>query len=305
MKIQENISLRPFTTFRIGGAARFFAEPRSEKELANVIEWAQKHSSRIFVLGGGSNILIPDSDFDGLIIRLDFKGIKVHETTVIAGASVLLDDVISKTLKAGLVGLELAAGIPGTIGGAVRGNAGTFGENIGDRIASVSYFSQGAMHTLDRSACDFKYRDSIFKRSSFIITSCTLELPRGDTKSSKHIIDDRKRVRRESHPLEPSAGCIFKNVEFARIDIEELAKRDIDISRFEKFKKIPSGYLIESLGLKGKKIGGAQVSEKHGNYIINTGAATFEDVIMLVSYIKQQVRDAYNIQLDEEVQILQ
>jgi|SRR3989344_941754 len=304
MNIRENISLKPLTTFKIGGLARFFTEPHSEQDLAEVIDWADKHSIRIFVLGGGSNILIPDSGFDGLIIRPHFDRISIKKTTATAGASVILDAVITETLAAGLVGLELAAGIPGTIGGAVRGNAGTFGENIGDRIVRVSYFSQSRMHTIDRAACDFKYRDSTFKRKSFIITSCVLELSKGDTTASKRLIDERRRVRKESHPLEPSAGCIFKNVEFARIDTAELAKHDVDIARFEKYKKIPSGYLIEGLGLKGKKIGKAQVSKKHGNYIINTGDATFEDVITLVSYIKQQVRDAYGIQLDEEVQIV-
>ena len=138
MRIQENISLKPLTTFEIGGAARFFAEPQSEKDLTDVFDWALQHPGRVFVLGGGSNILIPDSGFDGLIIRPHFDHLVIKDTTVTAGASTILDAVVLRTLDAGLVGLELAAGIPGTTGGAVRGNAGTFGENIGKRIAAGS-----------------------------------------------------------------------------------------------------------------------------------------------------------------------
>jgi UDP-N-acetylmuramate dehydrogenase len=127
---------------------------------------------------------------------------------------------------------------------------------------------------------------------------------RGDVTASRATIDERLHIRHANHPHEPSAGCVFKNVEFEKVDLADLAKRGIDITKFEKFKKIPTGYLIEQLGLKGKTIGGAMISPQHANYIVNTGTATFEDVIMLISYIKQQVRDAYGIQLEEEAHIV-
>jgi len=157
---------------------------------------------------------------------------------------------------------------------------------------------------MDTAGAEFAYRHSIFKTKPYIILEAQLELKTGDVQAVQQLIRERLQHRQANHPTQPSAGCIFKNVSFEEVDIDDLAKRGVEIEKFSKSKQIPSGYLIEKVGLKGKQIGGAQVSEQHANYIINTGNATAEDVIMLISLIKQQIRDKYGVQLIEEVQFI-
>ncbi len=304
--IQENIPLRDYTTFRIGGPARYFVITRNVAEVQEALKWAKDGNKNYFVLGGGTNLVFPDAGFDGLVIKMSLDSFASKEDSITVGASVLLAQLIEKTLALGFVGLEFAAGIPGEVGGAIRGNAGTYGVNIGDIVKEVSVIDHETLklRTMRSDACAFAYRHSIFKEWHAIIVSATIELQKGDVHASKKIIDERIQTRHEQHPVEPSAGCIFKNVEFSKVDQEDLKGRGIDLEPFQKYQKIPTGYLIERLGLKGKGIGGAAISSRHANYIINTGNATFEDVVMLISYIKQQVRDAYGIQLEEEAHII-
>lgn len=306
MTIQENISLKKYTTFGIGGPARYFSEVSTDTDAIEAILWATSKKIRIFVLGGGSNLLIPDRGFDGLVLKPSFYNIQIEGSSVIAGSSILLSDLISKTLAYGLTGMEFAAGIPGTLGGAIRGNAGTYGVGMSDVLTEVRFIDERSLTSvvLPVSECGFSYRHSKFKEHAHFITQATLALSFGDAVASKKIIDERLAVRQKNHPAEPSAGCVFKNIEFSKAPLDTLAHKGIPLEKFEQFQKIPSGYLIEQLGLKGKTIGGAQISPRHANYIINTGSATSEDVITLISYIKQQVRDAYGVQLQEEIHIV-
>jgi UDP-N-acetylmuramate dehydrogenase len=306
MNIQENILLRNYTTFRIGGPARYFVVVQTSEEAQDALRWAQKNNIAYFILGGGSNLLFPDAGFDGLVIKVQINSFSVSDSIVSVGASVLLSELIDKTISLGLTALEFVAGIPGEVGGAVRGNAGTYGISIGDIIRDIVVIDHATfeMRSFTRDQCGFAYRHSIFKEQKNIIVSASLQLQRGDVDESKRIIAERIQTRHENHPLEPSAGCIFKNVELSKVDQSDLQRRGIDMAPFQKYQKIPTGYLIEKLELKGKTVGGAAISARHGNYIINTGTATFEDVIILISLIKQQVRDAYGIQLEEEAHII-
>ncbi len=306
MNIQEHVSLKEYTTFRIGGPARYFCIAQSSHDVIEALRWAQEKKISTFILGGGSNLLFSDDGFNGLVIKLQINFFEVNATMVTVGASVVLAELIEKTLAAGLTGLEFAAGIPGEVGGAIRGNAGTYGVSMGDCIDEVLVVNRSTLQEerIKAAECGFAYRHSSFKENGDIIISAKMRLSQGDVSASKKIIDERIQVRHENHPLEPSAGCVFKNIEFSKIDENDLAKRGVDLEQFRKYQKIPTGFLVEQLGLKGKMIGGAAISARHGNYIINNGTATFEDVIILISLIKQQVRDAFGIQLEEEIHVI-
>ncbi len=305
MQIKENILLKDFTTFKIGGPADYFVEVSTTEEVAEAIEWAKEHEQKILTIGGGSNLLISDQGFRGLAIKLKLEKLEYHDTQVIVGAGVFLAYLLNQSLERGLTGLEFLAGIPGTVGGAIRGNAGTYGLAMSDVVTEITYFDENyKLQTMRLGDGHFTYRHSIFKEIKAIIVEAKLQLVKGDLEAAKKLVNERLRYRQDTQPKEPSAGCIFKNVEFAQVDLDKLKDRGIEIEKFEKNKKIPTAYLIDRAGLKGHTIGGAQVSELHANYIINTGQATAEEVIMLLSFIKQQIRDKYGVQLQEEVQIL-
>lgn len=306
MRIEENILLRDFTTFQLGGYARYFATPSTIEEIIECLSFARSRNMRFFLLGGGSNIIVPDDGFSGLVIKPNINALNIDGSHVQVGATYDLQKLIHDTLDKGLVGLEFAAGIPGTVGGAVRGNAGTYGVDVGSVVIRITTVNPATLEreVFERASCDFRYRQSIFKINDCIIVQAELMLAPGDVAESRRVIDERIVVRHANHPREPSAGCMFKNIPFESIDIAALGAKDIDINRFATYKKIPAGYLIELLGLKGKTIGGAQVSPQHANYIINKGCATAENVTMLVSLIKQRVRDEYGIQLEEEVNLI-
>lgn len=244
--IRKNISLEPYTTFKIGGKAKYFYIAKNNDDLVKVIKCAKKANLPYFILGGGSNVLVSDKGFNGLVIKLSF-----------ANAGVLLSKLVDESIKAGLTGLEWAVGIPGTIGGAVKVNASAFGSSMSDIVKSVK-----------------RYKD--------ILLFVELELKRGDRKKSEKLIQKYLEYRKKSQPLEfPSAGCIFKN-----------PKGDF------------AGRLIDQCGLKGTKEGRAMISEKHGNFIVNTGNAKASDVKKLIDLCKKKVKEKFGIELEEEIEYL-
>ena len=176
---------------------------------------------------------------------------------------------------------------------------------MSDVIKKVIYLDEDYnIKEFSKEECNFKYRHSIFKEKPYYILETELELEEGNIDEVKKLIKERLEYRNNTQPKGFSAGCIFKNINFKDVDIEELRKRGVEIDKFSKFEKIPAGYLIEEMGLKGKTIGGAKISDKHANYILNNNNASSEDIIILISYIKQQIRDKYGIQLEEEIQIV-
>jgi UDP-N-acetylmuramate dehydrogenase len=305
MDIQKNISLAQYTTFKIGGPAEFFALAKTVEDVQEAVAWAKENKQPIFMLGGGSNLLISDEGIKGLVVKLDLDQIKFEDTKVVVGAGVILSFLLNQALDHELTGLEFAAGIPGTVGGAVRGNAGTYGKGMNDVVVNIKYLNEEFnLQEMNNEQAGFAYRHSIFKEKKYIILETVLNLEKGDIEEAKNLVKERLATRQANHPNQPSAGCIFKNIEFSTVDLDDLKKRGVEIDKFSAHKKIPAGYLIEKAGLKGKIMGGAQISEQHANYIINTGQATAEEVIMLTSFIKQQIRDKYGVQLMEEVQFV-
>ncbi|MDI6778125.1 MAG: UDP-N-acetylmuramate dehydrogenase [Patescibacteria group bacterium] len=319
MKIDNNILLAQYTTLKIGGPAKFFCEAKNEQEIQEAVKFAEEKNLPVFALGGGSNILVSDKGFDGLVIkilnsewRFDLQnGDRI--STVDCGAGCQLGTIVNESVKAGLSGMEWTAGIPGTIGGAVWGNAGAFGSSMSEIVETVkiidtkklyadNYKESGIMN-YELGDCRFSYRDSIFRQNSdLIILSAMLKLKKGDKGEIEKIVKENLEKRKKLQPAIPCPGSFFKNpVAKNRKLIEEYEK---DTGNKAKDNVIPAGYVIETLGLKGKKIGGAMVSDRHANFIVNTGKATAENIVILAAIIKTKVRNKFGIQLQEEVQMV-
>lgn len=308
-RITENEPLLKHTNFRIGGPATYFFEATSSDELVKAVEAAQELGLPFFVLGGGSNVLVSDEGFPGFVIKAANRGYVIRAPSAVSVESGVLSAFLArKTAEAGLTGFEWAISLPGTIGGAVRGNAGCFGGEMRDVVKSVDVFDpqKTESYKLKAESCQFGYRDSLFKHMdpAPIVLSVELELKQDDPKACLAQLEEKLRLRKEKQPLEASsAGCIFKNFEFH--DRSEIAKLESVVTVPEEFiamKRIPAAWLIDQRGLKGKRIDDAMVSEKHGNFIMNLGKATASDVVQLVSLIKLKVRNEFGVQLQEEVQ---
>jgi len=273
--------LAKYTTFKIGGPADFFVEVEKEEELVKLLKLLRELNLPYFILGGGSNLLVADEGFRGIVIKIANCELRITNCKIIAGAGVSLGKLVELSAENSLTGLEFAAGIPGTVGGAVRGNAGAWGEAIGDKVKRVKVLTpQGEIKWIDASDCQFSYRQSRFKKTKEIIWEVELELEKGDRKEIKEKIEENL-AKRASQPKEPSAGCIFVNP-----------------------KPFPAGELIDKCGLKGKRIGDAQISPKHANFIVNLGNAKAADVIRLIKLIKEKVKEKFGINLEEEVFLL-
>ncbi|PKL72287.1 UDP-N-acetylenolpyruvoylglucosamine reductase [Candidatus Kuenenbacteria bacterium HGW-Kuenenbacteria-1] len=307
--IQKNISLASYTTFKIGGTAKYFYLAKNTKDLIKIIEATKQEKIPFFVLGGGSNILVKDQGFDGLAIKIQSSKFKIQNCNskfkIICDSGTLLGKLVQETSKKGIGGLEWFIGIPGTIGGAVYGNAGwpKDKKNIGDFVKNVTILKNGAQFTISNLKCQFGYRDSIFKHNNNVILSVELQLPKGDSLEIKKRMREILLTRITNTSQGNSAGCIFKNIKLGTLN-KKLFEKYPKLKNVVKNNFISAGYLIDQCGLKGKKIGKAIVSEKHANFIINTGQAKAEDVVMLISLIKQKVRDKFNVQLQEEIQYI-
>jgi UDP-N-acetylmuramate dehydrogenase len=305
LKIEENVPLAPFTTFKIGGPARYLVRVSAEDELLEAVDFAQEKNLEIFVLAGGSNVLISDEGFSGLVIKLEFSSYQLRDGKVECGAGCSLAQIVNLARDNSLSGLEWASGIPGSIGGAVRGNAGAYGGEMADSLESVRYLEvqneKLGLSVLIGKECNFAYRSSIFKeKRNWIIFSAILNLKPGDKKEIEFKMKDFLSKREEKLPCDPSAGSFFQNPLVN--DPELIAKFEKDAGCECRGGKIPAGWIVDELGLRGRKMGGVAVSEKHANFVVNLGKGKAQDVIMLASFIKQQARTKLGVQLHEEVQ---
>ena len=303
--ILENEPLANHCTFKIGGPARYFFVAKSEEEVKRAVEAAAELGLEIFIFSGGSNVLFSDDGFDGIVVKIQNTKYEIQDTKIVAEAGVKLSEVVAAAAKNGLTGLEWAAGIPGTVGGAARGNAGAYGKATGDAVEEVEVLNQESKITkYKKENCKFGYRDSIFKKEGGIILRVVFKLTLGDKKKIKEEMDRILKARGEKIPTDRSAGSFFKNVEatdeIVKI-IKERAHEDMPADFISKG-KIPAAWLIDQCDLKGKQVGGAKISEKHANFIVNAGNASAGDVIALASFVKVKVRDEMGVQLQEEVE---
>lgn len=273
------------TTFRIGGPADFYLCPHSTKEVQEIVEICKEENLPYFVLGNGSNLLVSDKGYRGVVIQLwkNFSDITVKDCCIQAKAGALLSKVAAEALEAGLTGMEFASGIPGTIGGAAFMNAGAYGGEMKDIIKSVKVLdTQGEVRILPKEELKMGYRTSIVKEKGYTVLSVELELSKGNREEIRNTMEDLKERRTSKQPLEmPSAGSTFKR---------------------------PEGYfagkLIMDSGLRGFSVGGAQVSEKHCGFVVNKGGATAMDVLNLIREVQRRVKEQFGVDLETEVRFL-
>ncbi len=294
-----NEPLDQYTTLRVGGPADLFYRATEVEEFAQVVISAHRMNIPTFILGLGSNLLISDRGIRGLVVYNCCRRICVGELTYSeSGAS--FQQLFLKTAQAGLSGLEFAVGIPGTVGGALVSNAGAFRENICDLVENIDIVVEGERKLVGREWMQFSYRDSILRRPNpprAAILAVTLRLRPGDRRQIFAKARELQRWRIERQPPNPSAGSFFKNVYDA-----DLAQRLPNLPpALKEAGVVPAGYLIAEAGLKGLRIGGAMVSPKHANFLINAGGATATDLRCLADTVKQVVYEKFGVVLEEEV----
>lgn len=287
---KKNVSLKEYTTFKVGGPAKYFFAAKNKEGLAAALQMAKKIKAQVFVFGGGSNLLVSDKGFKGLVIKIEMSGIEFLDNKAVVGAGASLSKFANAASKNGFAGFEWAIGIPAaTVGGSIYGNAQAFGFRISDNIESVEVFDKKTFKfkKFPKKQCRFSLKDSAFKKNKdLIIVSAVFDLKKGSESQIKENASKFLSHRRKNHPLNfPSAGSVFVNPE-------------------KRGQVTPAGYLIEKVGLKGKKIGKAQISEKHANFIINLGGAKAKDVLALIRLAQKKVKDVFKIKLETEIQQL-
>jgi len=294
------------TSFKIGGPADLMVTARKTGELIEAVDCCQEFSIPFFILGGGTNIVFHDMGFRGVVIKNLCSSYETKGKYVYVESGACLSRFAGAMAEKGWKGLERLAGIPGTVGGAIVGNAGAYGRSIGDVLHSATLFflNDRSVKEVDREFFDFKYRYSSMKngQGGNIILSAKLLLEKGNPEELMDIIKKDRYKRRTFHPVEPSAGCIFKNIKVENDTFMEALKNRIPfIPGIVVENKIPAGSIIDKMGLKGTVIGGATISELHGNYIVNRGRARSSDVIALVNLVKNRVKEEIDVELEPEV----
>jgi UDP-N-acetylmuramate dehydrogenase len=303
--IKKNIPLAPFTTFKIGGRAKYFYRAKTKEDLIFVLKLAKKLKLPFFVLGGGSNILVSDKGFNGLIIKNENSKFRIQNLKLYTEAGVSFSTLVKETTRRGLAGLEWAGGLPGSIGGAILGNAGAFGGETKDTVILVEALDKNLkIRKLKKKQCKFSYRSSVFKKRGWIVLSAIMKLRKGDRKNLQKIVHHHIRYRQERNPLEyPNAGSVFKNCDLKKVP-KKVRKIFKEVVKVDPFPVIPTAAIIAKSGLLGKKIGKAKISEKHPNFIINLGGAKAEEVIKLINLVKKKVKEKFGIKLEEEIRYL-
>ncbi|MFZ2189241.1 MAG: UDP-N-acetylmuramate dehydrogenase [Candidatus Magasanikiibacteriota bacterium] len=301
--VKLNEPMSKHTTFKIGGKANFFITIENTDNLGKLLTFVNEQGLSYFILGGGSNLLWNDDQFEGVVIKVGNKKLTVTGNMIEADAGVLLSQVVNLAAQNSLTGFEWAVGIPGTIGGAVRGNAGAMGVDISaDKcLAKVQVWQNGEVVEYNRSECNFVYRGSMFKDDpNILVLRAYFRLDVGDQAEIMKSMQGYLAQRTGRYPKFPSAGSFFQNVP---IDKWKKDLKDLPAIFVER-KKIPVGWLVEQLELKGLTVGGAKVSDEHGNFIINFDNALQSDVLTLVELVKEKVYNKFGIELESEVEIV-
>ncbi len=299
--IRLNESLSKHTTFKIGGPADFFIEVSEVTKLTKLLSFLSSEGIEYFIIGCGSNLLFSDERYEGAVIKVKSSKLKVQGSdTIVADTGVLLSQVVLEASKNSLAGLEWAAGVPGTVGGAVRGNAGAFGKNTSDCLEKVEIWRDGEILELSHKECGFAYRESDFKYSKDVLLRAWFKLVQGEKKAIAKAMQEYLKLRTGRYPAYPNAGSFFKNVK-----LEKWSDKTSDLPEvFRKRGSIPAGWLVEQSGMKGFTIGGAKVSEEHGNFIVNFNQATQSEVLQVVEAVKEKVYNKFGVELEPEVEIV-
>lgn len=284
--LQTNVALAPFSTFKIGGAADYFIIAKSKEELKEAYIAAKKASLPLFVLGGGSNVIFSDEGFRGIIIKNEAKKLEVEGTLIKAESGVLWAQITQIALENNLQGVEQLMGLPGTLGGAVRGNAGAHGVEMKDILKNALILDEDTWQEklVEANYFNFGYRESVLKENPQLVLELTIELKpnRGQVDDLRETMKKLLFERREKQPTGQNAGSFFKNPSVGQ----------------------SAGRLIDSAGLKGFKIGNAQISPMHGNFFMNLGGATQQEVLQLAKKAQDEVLKSAGIKLEQEVLML-
>jgi len=285
--IYQSVSLSPFTSYRVGGKAQWYAEPKSWNDIQAIFTWLQKEQMPFTCLGGGSNLLISDRGIEGLVLNTrHLKEYLIDEDnlTITVGAGYPLPKLAWKAAKKGWQGLDWAVGIPGTVGGAVVMNAGAHKGCMADIFKSaIVAYSDGRIETLSKEDLEYSYRSSRLQKENALVLQATLNLESGQSKEEMMALTTSNfKMRKQTQPYDkPSCGSVFRNP-----------------------KPQAAGWLIEQIGLKGHQIGGAQVAHRHANFILNAGNATARDIFNLIQYVQEKVEENWSILLHPEVKFL-
>ena len=284
-QVKKDEPMKNHTTFRVGGPAAYFVTPQTVEEVSKVIEACTQENVPYYIVGNGSNLLVSDKGYEGVIIQIykQMNQVEVEGTQIRAQAGALLSIIAKRALDAELTGFEFAAGIPGTLGGACVMNAGAYGGEMKDVLQSVTVLTdKGEVKVLAKEELELGYRTSVIAKKGYIVLEAVIELQKGEKEAIQTVMDELKEKRVTKQPLEyPSAGSTFKR---------------------------PEGYfagkLIQDAGLRGFQVGGAQVSEKHCGFVINKDQATASDVMNLMNQVSDKVYEAFGVRLEPEVKRL-
>lgn len=280
-EVTVNIDLCEYNTYKVHSIAKYLIIVDNIVKLTKLINYLNAENLKYFVIGNGSNIIMP-SFYDGVVIKLNINDLEIKNDKVIVGASYMINRLSMDTINHNLSGLEWASGIPGTIGGSIYGNAGAYNDSISNYVEEIEVLENNHIKILKKNDIFFEYRSSSLQKRNLIILKATLKLKKGNKAESLALVNDRLQRRINTQPLNyPSAGSVFRNPD-----------------------GFYAGKLIEDLNLKGTTIGGAKISEKHANFIINTGSATGENIIELINLIKTKVKEKYQIDLILEQKII-
>lgn len=286
-KIKYNEPMAKHTSFKIGGPAQCFINAESVEEIKQICKVASKNDTNLTIIGNGSNLLVTDNGINGIVVKVNIKKFELEfsndDVSLIVGAGNKLGEIAQKLLRNEITGFEFAAGIPGTIGGAVRMNAGAYGKEMKDIVETVKYMDyDGNIYEKSNKDLEFEYRKSMFAKNKFIILEAKLKLQKGNAQYIKDKMLEFEQSRKQKQPLEfPSAGSTFK--------------RGTDFI---------TAKLIDDAGLKGYRVGGAMVSTKHAGFVVNENNATAQDVLNLVKHIKQEVYKKFNKKIELEIQVI-
>lgn len=283
-KIKVNESMKKHTSFKVGGDAKYFITATQVEDIKSILKLAKEEKIKLFILGNGSNVLFKEEEYNGIVLQIKLDDMQIENDRLIIEAGVKNAIIARKLLEKELSGFEFAAGIPGTIGGAIRMNAGAYGGEMKDIVTSVTYLDYETLQIkeITNEECNFSYRHSIFGENKNVIISTTLKLQKSNKEEIETKMDEYMQSRKEKQPLEyPSAGSTFK-----------------------RGKDFITAKLIDECGLKGYQIGGAQVSEKHAGFIINKENATATDIIELIEYVKKIVYEKTGNMIELEIEII-
>jgi UDP-N-acetylmuramate dehydrogenase len=303
LQVRKDVPLADYTRFGIGGPAAIFVETASAESFIAALRAARVSGHPRVVIGGGTNLIVSDEGFPGIVLRFTANQIRAEGSIVTAEAGADLQALVDFTVERGLKGMETLAGIPGWVGGAVYGNAGAFGHSVFERVSAVTFTDGETVRTLTNPECEFHYRESIFKRrKDWIILSATLALEPADSGELRETAAGIQRVRDEKFPRTMQcAGSIFKNLILAELAPAIAAQVPPAVVREG---KVPAAWFLEQAGAKGMSAGAIRVADYHANLIYNTGGGTARDLLALIHELASRVLQRFGMELEKEVQFV-